>query len=413
MRRKGSHAKQERLTRLFRQYLAATSPEPDGFVIDRADGAYVFDTAGNRYLDVISGVAVLCTGHRHPRVIYAINSQMQKYLHAMVFGEWVQEPQIQIAKLLCSKLRIPQPSVYFTNSGSEAIEGAMKLAHRVTKRRVFVAFEGSYHGDTTGALALCGVDSFREPFSALLGAEVRRLPWNDTGALDAIDRDVAAVFVELVQGESGYRVASPPWVRALRERTFRAGAMMIVDEVQTGMVRTGKWFAYEHFDVLPDVLVLGKALGGGLPLGAFVAPTPYMQALAKNPPHGHITTFGGNPLSCAAGFACISFMSAARLPQLVTSRGITLRNVLKQLAASHPNTIREIRGLGLMVGIEVKDAATAREIVQDVRRHGIILGTTLYNDRTLRVTPPLTIKPEELTYFARALDEILESYTAP
>lgn len=410
MKKRRSRSREERLTRLFQQTLAQTSPEPDGFVIHRAEGSYVYDLSGNRYLDMISGIAVLGTGHRHPRILEALQDQMQKYLHAMVFGEWVQEPQVMMAKLLCSKLKIPHAAVYFTNSGAEAVEGAMKLAHRVTKRKVFVSFEGSYHGDTTGALALCGVNGFREPFAALIGAEVRHLPWNDISALREIDRDVAGVFVELVQGETGYRVASPPWVRAIRERTFEAGAMMIVDEVQTGLARTGKWFAYEHFEILPDVVVLGKALGGGLPLGAFVAPGAYMQALAKDPPYGHITTFGGHPLSCAAGLASISFMSAARLPQLVASRGITLRNLLKQLAAAHPNTIKDIRGLGLMMGIEMKDAETARKVIRAARNKGIILGTTLYNDQTIRLTPPLTIKPEELTFFARVLNEVLGSY---
>ncbi|MHA2620306.1 MAG: aspartate aminotransferase family protein [bacterium JZ-2024 1] len=411
MKKKNPRLKQERLTRLFRQYLAQTSENPDGFVIDCGEGSYVYDLAGNRYLDMVAGVGVLSTGHRHPRILHAIQAQAQKYLHAMVYGEWVEDVQVQFAKLLCSKLKIAQPTVYFTNSGSEAIEGAMKLAHRVTGKKVFVSFEGSYHGDTTGALALCGVDTFREPFADLMGVQVRRLPWNDSSALGAIDRDVAAVFVELVQGEAGYRVASPPWIRALRERIFHVGAMMVVDEVQTGLVRTGKWFAYEHFEILPDVLVLGKALGGGLPLGAFIAPKPYMQALSKNPPYGHITTFGGNPLACAAGFASISFMSAARLPQLVASRGITLRNVLKQLATAYPDVIKEVRGLGLMVGIEVRDAGTARKIIREARHRGVILGTTLYNDQTIRVTPPLTVKPEELTFFARVLDEILASYS--
>jgi len=235
------------------------------------------------------------------------------------------------------------------------------------------------------------------------------LPWNDVNALDAIDRDVAAVFIELVQGEMGYRVASPTWVRAIRERTFTVGAMMAIDEVQTGMVRTGKWFAYEHFEILPDILILGKALGGGLPLGAFIAPKPYMQALAKSPPFGHITTFGGNPLSCAAGIASISFMSASRLPQLVASRGITLRNILRQLAQEFPDSIKEVRGLGLMVGLEMADPKLARKVTLQARQHGIILGTTLYNDRTIRITPPLIIKPEELTFFARILRQILST----
>jgi acetylornithine/succinyldiaminopimelate/putrescine aminotransferase len=409
VKKQRSHLKEERLKRLWRQYLASTSLQPDGFAIDRAEGSFVFDFSGNQYLDMLSGIAVLNTGHRHPRILHALQAQMQKYLHAMVFGEWVQEPQILLAKLLSSKIKLPQPSVYFTNSGSEAIEGALKLALRVTGRTVFVSFEGSYHGDTTGALALCGVDSFREPFSPLLGIQVRRLPWNDVNALDAIDRDVAAVFIELVQGEMGYRVASPTWVRAVRERTFTVGAMMAIDEVQTGMVRTGKWFAYEHFEILPDILILGKALGGGLPLGAFIAPKPYMQALAKSPPFGHITTFGGNPLSCAAGIASISFMSASRLPQLVASRGITLRNILRQLAQEFPDSIKDVRGLGLMVGLEMADPKLARKVTLQARQHGIILGTTLYNDRTIRITPPLIIKPEELTFFARILRQILST----
>ena len=296
----------------FRQNLAQTSDAPIGLEISRAEGSWLVASDGRRYLDFIAGIGVSALGHGHPEVLAAIAEQARRHLHVMVYGEYVIESQVRLARRLTELLPRPLERVYFTNSGAEAIECALKVARKFTGRAGFVAFDGAYHGDTMGALALAGNRAMREPFGALPGP-VRHLPFGDEGAAAKIDSTIAAVVVEPVQAEGGVRIPEAGFIRALRERCDRAGAMLIFDEVLTGFGRTGKLFALEHFGVVPDIVVMAKALGGGLPLGALCGRDELLGTLSHDPPLGHITTFGGHPLSCAAGLAALNVIVRERL----------------------------------------------------------------------------------------------------
>jgi acetylornithine/succinyldiaminopimelate/putrescine aminotransferase len=294
---------------------------------------------------------------------------------------------------------------YFTNSGAEAIEGAMKLARKHTGRRRFVAFDGAYHGDTTGALALCGNPLYRKPFEPLL--DVVRLPFDDLVALDLIDTSVAAVVVEPIQGEGGVRIPRDDLLPALREQCTRVGALLVFDEVISGMARTGRWFACEHWNTVPDVLVLAKALGGGLPLGAFVGPPEIMSALSHDPPLAHVTTFGGHPLSCAAGLAALRYTAAQRLPERAARLGEAWLTRLRGMIGP---VLREVRGKGLLLGLELASPEQTREFARASLREGLILNWTLHRDTVVRLAPPLTLDAEEseraLTAIERALGRV-------
>ncbi len=297
---------------LFRRFLAQTSDSPIGLEIARAEGCWLYAPDGRRYLDFIAGIGVSALGHGHPAVLNAIDAQMRRHLHVMVYGEYVIEAQVALAPRLAGLLPPELDRVYFTNSGAEAIEGALKAARKFTGRPGFVAFDGAYHGDTMGALALVGKRRVSRALRAAAGP-VRHLPYDDPAALEEIGASVAAVVIEPVQAEGGVRIPREDFIRALRRRCDRVGALLIFDEVLTGFGRTGRLFALEHFGVVPDLIVLAKALGGGLPLGAFCGRTEVLETLAHDPPLGHITTFGGHPLSCAAGLASLEVIVAGRL----------------------------------------------------------------------------------------------------
>jgi acetylornithine/N-succinyldiaminopimelate aminotransferase len=393
---------------IFDRHLAQTSEAPIGLEIAHAEGSWIHATDGRRYLDLIAGIGVSALGHGNPAVLAAIAAQSQRHLHVMVYGEYVIEAQAKLAAGLAEVLPPSLGRIYFTTSGAEAIEGALKTARKHTGRAGFVAFDGAYHGDTMAALALMGNAVFRAPFAPLPGP-VRHLPYNDSSGLAAIDETVAAVVIEPVQAEGGVRIPDRGFMMALRERCDSVGTLLIFDEVLTGFGRTGRLFALEHFGVVPDIIVLAKALGGGLPLGAFCGRDELIGKLAHDPPLGHITTFGGHPLSCAAGLASLDVIIGGRLWECADRAGAQLRTALSQLVGEE---IVAIRGLGALVGIEFATASWAHRFVAETIARGVIVNWTLNADRVVRVAPPLTIKADEIAFGINVMRSALEAIRA-
>jgi acetylornithine/N-succinyldiaminopimelate aminotransferase len=389
----------------FMRHLAQTSEAPIGLEIDRAEGCWIYTTDGRRYLDFIAGIGVSALGHGNAAVLSAIAAQARRHLHVMVYGEYVIEVQARLAARLAELLPASLGRIYFTNSGAEAIEGALKTARKHSGRAGVVAFDGAYHGDTMAALALMGNPAFRAPFEPLPGP-VRHLPYNDVEHLAAIDETIAAVVIEPVQAEGGVRIPSQAFMAALRERCDRVGAVLIFDEVLTGFGRIGRLFALEHFGVVPDIVVLAKALGGGLPLGAFCGSDELIGKLSRNPPLGHITTFGGHPLSCAAGLAALEAMVAGRWWEAAQRAGERIRAGLSGFRGSE---IVAVRGLGLLVGIEFAESAPAHRFVAETIARGVIVNWTLNADRVVRLAPPLTISTAELEFGLDAMRAALEA----
>lgn len=385
----------------FGQHVAWTSDEPLGMVVDFAEGAYIYLSDGRRITDLISGIAVSSLGHRHPKVVEAIHRQVDRHLHVMVYGEFIQEAQVRFATLLAAQLPPALQVAYFTMSGTEANEGALKLAKKYTGRTKMIAFERSYHGDTHGSLSVTGRHVYQDPFRPLLPG-VTFLPFDDIDALSAIDRETACVITEPIQGEGGIRVPSNAWMHALRTRCTEMGALLIFDEIQTGFGRTGCLFAFEDFDVVPDVLTLAKAMGGGMPLGAFVASPELMQTFRTNPPLSHVTTFGGHPVSCAAALASLEVMLEQALPERANQIGKRIRNKLQ-----HP-LIKEIRGRGAMLGMELQTAAVTEQVVQRCVERGVLLGWTLHSNSLVRIAPPLTIPIPVLDDALRVILEAMD-----
>jgi acetylornithine/N-succinyldiaminopimelate aminotransferase len=377
-----------KLRDLFIRNLAQTSDTPIGLEIVRAEGAWLYTADGRRYLDFIAGIGVSALGHGHPAVLAAIERQARRHLHVMVYGEYLIEPQVELAARLAGLLPAPLSRVYFTNSGAEAIEGAVKAA---------------YHGDTIGALSLAGNPAWRRPFEPLLDS-VRHLPFADPGALDAIDSSLAAVVIEPVQAEGGVRIPAIEFMRELRSRCDRAGALLVFDEVLTGLGRTGRLFALEHFGVVPDIVVLAKALGGGLPLGAFVGSDDVIGTLSHDPPLGHITTFGGHPLSCAAGLAALDVITKEELSAHAVEKGAYLVQELRALAAPE---IAEVRGIGLLVGLDFHSAEFAHRFVAETISRGVIINWTLNADQVVRLAPPLAIVRREIDIAVAAMRDAL------
>lgn len=392
----------------FIHHLAQTSDAPIGLEIERAEGAWLYTTDGQRYLDLIAGIGVAALGHGHPAVLEAVIGQARRHLHVMVYGEYVIESQALLAARLAKLLPTTLTRVYFTNSGAEAIEGALKTARKLTGRQGFVAFEGAYHGDTMGALALAGNDPFRAPFGALPGP-VRHLPYDDIDGLHAIDSRVAAVIIEPVQAEGGVRIPSREFMEALRERCDTTGALLIFDEVLTGLGRTGRLFALEHFGVVPDLMVLAKALGGGLPLGAFCGRDEILGILAHDPPLGHITTFGGHPLSCAAGLAALDVILEQRLWERAETMGSYLGDRLHSLGDAR---VREVRRIGALLGLEFHSAAQARGFVAATLQRNVVVNWTLNADRVVRLAPPLTLTESEADFAIDAMAAALAAVEA-
>ena len=367
--------------------------------IERAEGSYLFDSTGKKYLDLISGVSVSYLGHHHPKVIAAVQTQAEKHMHVMVYGEYVQSPQVQFAKLLAAHLPQPLQSVYFVNSGAEATEGAMKLAKKFTGRSEVVCFDKAYHGSTQGALSLIGSEAMRIPFLPLLPG-IQQLRFNDGEEISRITTETACVIIEPIQGEAGVRIADKNFLKALRSRCDETGALLVFDEAQTAFGRTGKLFAFEHFDVAPDILLLAKALGGGMPLGAFISSKETMSSLSSNPALGHITTFGGHPVCCAAGMAAMEVLLESGLMKRVKPKGALFRKLLTH------RLIKHVRSFGLMLAVEFDSLEICRKIVDRCIKNGIITDWFLFAENSLRIAPPLTITEEEIE---QACEIILDS----
>lgn len=384
-------------------HLARTSPDPLGLHIVHAEGCWLTDRNGQRYLDLVAGLAVCNTGHRHPRVLAAIQDQCGRFLHVIPYGEFAQEPQTRYAAALSAQLPPALDTVYFVNSGTEAIEAALKLAKRATGRTRLAGFRRSYHGSTHGALSL--TDNTAKKYRNLpLLPDILHLPFDDDAGLGAIDQRVAAVVVEPVQGDAGVRVPRAAWMRALRDRCDAVGALLVCDEVQTGFGRTGALFAWQHSGVVPDILVLGKALGGGLPMGAFVSSRERMDLFTHDPVLGHITTFGGHPLPCVAGHAALEVL----LEEDLAGNAHRMGRLFKELLV-HP-AIHEVRGLGLMLAVDLGDADRVRRVVRECLRHGVLGFWFLSCPGAFRIAPPLTITEEEVRHACRVVLESLDRH---
>lgn len=392
------------LRQLFLRHVAQTSSAPLALEISRAEGLYLYDTDGKRYLDLIAGIGVSCLGHRHPQVEAAVREQTGRYWHTLVYGEYVLAPQVQLATLLAEQLP-GLDAAYFVNSGAEAVEGAMKLAKRYTGRADFVACHKAYHGSTQGAASLMSPTDFTLAYQPLLPG-IRHIDFNNFGSLGKIDRHTAGVIVETVQAEVGLRLPDPDWLAALRRRCDETGALLILDEIQAGYGRTGSLFAFEQYGIRPDILLLAKGFGGGMPIGAFIAPHRVMQVLSVDPPLGHITTFGGHPVCAAAALATLQVLLESDLIARVAEKEQLFRKLLV-----HPG-IQELRSAGLWLAVDLGNAALVQQVIGYCLKQGLITDWFLFNDRCLRIAPPLTIGEEAIRFACSVILEALSQCTS-
>ncbi len=374
---------------LFFMYLGQTSSFPLAVEIERAEGVYMYGPDGKCYLDLISGISVSSVGHRHPEVVKAVKDQADRYMHLMVYGEFVQSPQVKLAELLVNHLPEPLNNVYLVNSGSEATEGALKLAKRHTGRTEIVSFRNAYHGSTQGSLSVMGDERMKKAFRPLL-PDVRFLDYNQTEQLNQITPHTACVIAETIQGEAGAVVPTSEFLQTLRKRCDETGALLVLDEIQAGLGRTGKLWAFEHFEIVPDILLLAKGLGGGMPIGAFIASAEIMQSLTNSPVLGHITTFGGNAVCAAAALATVNLITRERLWESVPEKDMLFREKLK-----HP-AIKSIRGKGLMLALEFDSFEQNKKIIDRCLEMGVLTDWFLFADNCLRIAPPLIIKNDEI-----------------
>ncbi len=390
---------------LFLQHVAQTSPEPLLFEVEKAEGLYLYNKEGKKYLDLISGISVSNLGHRHPKVVNAIKNQADKYLHTMVYGEHVQSPQVQLANLLSHNLPPHLDSVYFVNSGAEAVEGVMKLAKRYTGRTEIVSFRNAYHGSTQGALSIIGDESMRNSFRPLLPG-VTQLDFNHTEQFEAITNRTACVIIEPVQGEAGVISPNKNFLEELYKRCTETKSLLVFDEIQTGMGRTGSLFAFEQFTVTPDILLTAKAIGGGLPLGAFISSREIMYSLTNNPVLGHITTFGGNPVCCAAGLAALQALIEEGWIKQVKEKEQLFLQLLKH------SSIREVRSAGLLLAVELDSFDTNKKVLHLCMEQGVIADWFLFAPQCIRIAPPLTINEEAIRYACRTILNSISAVTA-
>lgn len=396
---------------LFFDHLAQTSHFPLAIEIEKAEGCFMYGPAGERYYDLISGIGVSNVGHRHPEVVKAIKDQADRYLHLMVYGEYVQAPQVLLAEALTGSLDLsvetPSPfgninRVYFTNSGTEAVEGAMKLAKRFTGRFEFVSCVNAYHGASQGALSLAGQPFFKENFRPLLPgtARIRHGVMDD---LEKITSRTAALIIEPVGGESGVRVPDKSYLKAVRERCTQTGTLLILDEVQTGFGRTGTFWAFEDYGIYPDILLSAKGMGGGMPIGAFMASETVMSALMENPVLGHITTFGGHPVSSASALATYTVIQREKLYQDAGRKGRLIRDLLE----GHP-MVKEVRGKGLMLAAEFDSFGTLKKVIDACIDNGVITDWFLFCDNSMRIAPPLIISDDQISEAGRIILGVLD-----
>ena len=394
------------LRQLFQQHLAPTSPAPMNLEMVKAEGVFLWDAAGKRYIDLIAGFSVSNIGHSHPAVVKAVQEQAATYMHLMVYGELIQSPVVAYARRLTSLLPSSLDCIYFTNSGAEAAEGAMKLAKRVTGRSKMIAFEHAYHGSTQGALSLMGDEYWRRSYRPLL-PDIYHYPFGAAEVIAAIDHSTACVVLETVQAESGVTAPDAAWLQQVREKCTATGTLLILDEIQAGFGRTGRLWAFEQMGIVPDVLLLGKALGGGMPLGAFIASRQLMHQLSYQPVLGHITTFGGHPVSCAAGLAALEvLLQSGAIDQAKAKEKFMRANI------QHP-AITEVRTAGCWMSLQFASAELNQRIVHQCVKNGLLTDWFIFAPDRLRIAPPLTIENEVLKdacdLLLQSIDEVLAS----
>ncbi|MCW5520356.1 aspartate aminotransferase family protein [Aureitalea sp. L0-47] len=384
----------------FLKYQAQTTPHPLGMEVSHAEGSYIYDTSGKAYLDFVAGVSACSLGHRHPRVVKAIKDQLDKYLHVMVYGEYVQQPALELTKLLAEKLPKPLETTYLVNSGTEAIDGAIKLARRSTGRSEILYADKAYHGNTYGALSVMGYEERKTPFGPLL-PDCHAIEFNSEADLSKITENTAAILLETIQGGAGFILPKSDYLKKVKERCEAAGALLILDEIQPGFGRTGALFGFEHFGIVPDILVMGKAMGGGMPVGAFTSSHEHMMLLGDNPKLGHITTFGGNAVIAAAALATLREITESDLIAQTLQKEKIIRNRLQH------RLIHEVRGKGLMLTIIVGSPEIASEVILECQRRGLILFWLLFEPCAIRITPPLTISEEEIKKGCAIITEVM------
>ena len=385
----------------FLTYQAKTTPNPLGLEVSKAKGSYIFDSKGKKYLDFVAGISACSLGHRHPEIIKAIKKQLNKFLHVMVYGEYVQEPTVKLCKKLASLLPKNLEVTFLTNSGTEAIEGAMKLAKRYTKKSNFVAAKNSYHGSTQGALSLLGVKNQKKGYGPLL-PKVNFIDFNSNKDLIKIDSNTAAVILETVQGGAGFIIPKTGYLNNVKKRCREVGALLILDEIQPGIGRTGNMFAFQKYDAEPDILVIGKGLGGGLPIGAFCSSREMMKRFEYKPSLGHISTFGGNPVIASAGLSVLETLENEKILEKIKEKEELVRSLLKH------KKIESINGTGLMLAIILKRKSDAEKLVKESMGEGLILFYLLWNKFAVRITPPLNISDKDLIKGCKIILKILD-----
>jgi len=383
---------------LFLDHVAQTSDFPLMLEIVKAHGIYMYDKENKPYIDLISGVSVSNIGHTHPKVVEAIKGQSEKYMHLMVYGEYIQAPQVEYAQKITSQLPENLDSVYFVNSGSEAIEGALKLAKRYTGRTEIIACKNAYHGSTHGSLSVMGNESFKNSFRPLL-PDIKFLKFNNEEDLDLISEKTACVLIEPVQGEAGIQLPVNNYLQKLRKKCNETGTLLIFDEIQTGFGRLGKLFAFMEFDVIPDIMAIAKGMGGGMPIGAFISSKEIMSSFKNNPILGHITTFGGHPVSCAAASANLDVLINEKLIGQVKAKGELFKKYL-----NHPQ-IKEIRGIGLFMAIELENFEQIQKVIKSAIKKGLVTDWFLFHDSAFRIAPPLIITEQQIKDACHILNE--------
>ncbi len=386
----------------FFSYQAQTTPHPLAMEVSHAKGSYIYDTQGKAHLDFVAGVSACSLGHCHPKIVAAVEKQLKKYMHVMVYGEYIQGPAVAYSKLLASLLPEPLETTYLVNSGTEAIEGALKLARRVTGRSQIIAAKNAYHGNTMGSLSLMDYEERKAPFRPLL-PDIGFISFNNMEDLNKITKKTAAVILETIQGGAGFVLPEDNYLMAVRKKCTAMGALLILDEIQPGFGRTGKLFAFEHYNIVPDILVIGKGMAAGLPVGAFTASHKMMATLKEKPMLGHITTFGGNPVIAAAALATLEEITTTSLIPQTTEKEILFRSLLK-----HP-LIKEIRGKGLMLTLIMESSEIANDLVLSCAQNGLVLFWLLFEKKAVRITPPLTISEEEIKEGCAVILKVLNS----
>jgi acetylornithine/N-succinyldiaminopimelate aminotransferase len=391
----------QKLASLFEKYQAQTTPYPMGLEIVRAKGCYLYDQSNKRYLDLVAGVSACSLGHRHPKVLRAIKKQLRKYLHVMVYGEFVQKEPVLLTKLLADNLPKPLDTTYLTNSGTEAIEGALKLAKRVTGRAEIIAAKNAYHGNTMGAMSVMGYEDRKSAYRPLIPGTTF-IDFNDMQAIERITTKTAAIILETIQGGAGFIEPNKDYLKRIKKRCEEVGALLILDEIQPGMGRTGKLFAFMDHNMVPDILVTGKGLGGGLPVGAFIAAQHHMALLKDAPALGHITTFGGNPVIAAACRATLSTILNSNLMAETLEKEQLFRELLIH------NKIKEIRGKGLMLALIMDSPKSAQQLVKQALQNGVLLFFLLFEPKAVRISPPLTLTKKQLKNACKTILQVLD-----